>query len=49
MAYYSRRAEEEIARAYQAVEPAVRRVHALLAGYYLDRVHSRPERTAGEG
>lgn len=46
-AYYSRRAEEEIARAYQAREPAVRRAHALLAGYYLDRIHSQPEKGGG--
>jgi hypothetical protein len=41
--YYERRAEEEIARALGSDDPRVSRAHYLLAGMYLDRVHSSRE------
>jgi hypothetical protein len=40
--YFSERAEQEIARAQQAVHPAAVRAHYLLAGYYLDMVYGSP-------
>ena len=38
--YYEQRAEQELERAELARDPAAARAHALLAGYYLDLVHS---------
>jgi hypothetical protein len=37
--YFRLRAEDEIARAQQAVHPDAVRSHYLLAGFYLDRAH----------
>jgi hypothetical protein len=38
--YFERRAEAEIALAQSAEHPGAVRSHYLLAGYYLDLVHS---------
>lgn len=38
--YFERRAEAEIALAQRAEHPQAVRSHYLLAGYYLDLVHS---------
>lgn len=37
--YYHRRAESELRMARRAVQPVAARLHHMLAGYYLDRVH----------
>ena len=42
-AYFQTRAEAEIAQAQAAEHPGAVRSHYLLAGYYLDRVHSEDE------
>ena len=39
--YDPRRAEAELMLAQLAPHPGAARAHALLAGYYLDRVHNR--------
>lgn len=39
--YYQSRAESELRLAEQAAHPEAARAHAMLAGYYLDRVHNR--------
>ena len=41
--YFQERAEQELRRAELADQPEAARAHALLAGYYLDLVHSCPE------
>jgi hypothetical protein len=38
--YFERRAQEELALAQRSSNPAVVRAHFLLAGLYLDRLHS---------
>lgn len=40
--YFQQRAEQEIKRAQSADHPAAVHAHYLLAGYYLDMVHSSP-------
>jgi hypothetical protein len=38
--YYEERAEAELSAAEQAAHPGAARAHALLAGYYLDRIYN---------
>lgn len=45
--YYQSRAEAELRLAEQAAHPEAARAHALLAGYYLDRIHN-PEDDAAD-
>jgi hypothetical protein len=40
--YYEQRAEQEIALAQASAHPEAVRAHYLLAGFYLDMVHSSP-------
>jgi hypothetical protein len=40
--YYQERAEQELALAQQASHPQAARAHFVIAGEYLDRVHSSP-------
>ncbi|PSJ42960.1 hypothetical protein [Allosphingosinicella deserti] len=40
--YYLARAEWELARARASAHPDAARAHALLAGYYFDRVYGDP-------
>lgn len=41
--YFQERAEQELKNAELADHPDAARAHSLLAGYYLDLVHSYPE------
>lgn len=41
--YYLARAEWELSRARASVHPDAARAHALLAGYYFDRVFGDPQ------
>ncbi|MBV8685303.1 MAG: hypothetical protein JOZ90_14760 [Alphaproteobacteria bacterium] len=41
--YFQERAEQELRRAELADHPDAARAHSLLAGYYLDLVHSCAE------
>ncbi len=40
VAYYQQRAEQELELAQGAAHPDAARAHSLIAGYYLDLVHS---------
>jgi hypothetical protein len=44
--YLLQRAEAELMLAEQAGHPSAARAHALLAGYYLDRIHNRADLAA---
>ena len=43
LAYFERRAEEELELAQRSNHPEVVKRHYLLAGLYLDRVYYKPE------
>jgi len=47
--YFRERAEQEIRRAQRADHPDAARAHYELAGYYLDLVHNRTERSNASG